>query len=186
MTERLADVVGQVVEAVGPLAVDSPATRVFAVVSFAAGRGGPAWGADAPGASPAPGAFVASCGAPSSADLSGANPSGSSVVGSFTLGPPAAGRSVVGHFLPNPREPGAEVAARVLGPPHPLTAVPTAAARPEGDEPARAAAQAALVFGVGPSVTRMLDKRLRSCRRTGPTPHPPIAPPTPSGPTPLP
>jgi hypothetical protein len=86
----------------------------------------------------------------------------------------------------NPDGPGADAVARVPGRHHPLTVVPTAATRPEGDTLARTAAQAALVLGVGHSVTRMLDERLRSCRRTGPTPHPPIAPPTPSGPTPLP
>jgi hypothetical protein len=72
----------------------------------------------------------------------------------------------------NPGEPGADVAARVLGRHHPLTVVLAAAARPEGDALARTAAQAALVLGVGHSVTRMLDERLRFCRRTGPNTTP--------------
>jgi len=104
---------------------------------------------------------------------------------------PAAEAPVLGGSAANfagakPLEPGAEVAARMFGGGDPLTVVPAAAARSEGHGLARTAAQGALVLGVGHCVTRMLDKRLRSCRRTGPTPHPPIAPPTPSGPTPLP
>jgi hypothetical protein len=72
----------------------------------------------------------------------------------------------------NPDGSGADAAARVLGRHRPLTVVLTAATRPEGDTLARTAAQAALVLGVGHSVTRMLDERLRSCRRTGPNTTP--------------
>jgi hypothetical protein len=137
----------------------------------------------------------------SRADLSGGRDRGAagSLAGVWGVGDRgaawagAAGRPAAGssegdvQTPPIPSEPGAEVAARVLGRHHPLTVVMAAAARPRGFAPARTAAQAALVLGVEHSVTRMLDERLRSCRRTGPnTPHPPIAPPTPSGPTPLP
>jgi hypothetical protein len=102
----------------------------------------------------------------------------------------AAGRAqaayATGYSPTNAGEPGAEVAVRMPERHRPPTVALPAAGRRAGDEPAPAAAQAALVLDAGRCVTTMLDERLRSCRRTGPTPHPPIAPPTPSGPTPLP
>jgi hypothetical protein len=126
---------------------------------------------------------VTSSAVPSAANFLDADLHGPSAAGSLAVDLPVSGRSTGGQFAARPRQPGAETAARR---PVPHRSAAVAADHLEADQLIRVAAQAPLVLSTEPSLTRMLDERLRSCRRTGPNTHPPTAPPTPSGPTPLP